>query len=630
MIVPCSAGTCHRAAPRGSTCIGSALELLLHRHRHEVHAQLSTIAAIRLLSPCRARSALPLRGAPQAAARSPPSASSPRRHASRRTGSRTAAPTASSATARSSRSTTATSSKLGPGLVVRNRHDAWPAGHADRRRRHACTRPASGASSTRSTRRPARNSGRTTRRCRASGDATPAATQSIAAWRSGRTRSTSRRSTAGCFRSMRAPASKRWEVNTIDRTKPYTITGAPRVVKGKVLIGNGGGEYGVRGYFSAYDADTGKLAWRFYTVPGNPKDGFENPELEAAAKTWNGEWWVGGGGGTVWDSMAYDPELDTLYVGTGNGSPWARVDPLAGRRRQPVPVVDPGAEPGHGHASSGTTRSRRATTGTTPPRSTSSSRTSCSTAKPRKVLMQAPKNGFFYVLDRVTGRAAVRGQVHPGDVGQPRRHEDRDGRSRRRGRLEQGNASSSCRRRSAVTTGTRWRSIRRPGSSTSRRCSRWASIRPRPSIQEDRQVHAPRHVLESRHRLEQLHRYGLRDPDSRSAGNLPPDRGYLKAWDPVAEEDRLGDRAPGVLERRPAHAPAATCSSRARATAASSPTAADHRQGAVGRADDDRHHRAAGHLPGRRRAVRGGHGRLRRRGRASPAAIRAPWRRAST
>ena len=114
------------------------------------------------------------------------------------------------------------------------------------------------------------------------------------------------------------------EVNTINRLKPYTITGAPRVVKDKVLIGNGGAEYGVRGYFSAYDAATGTLVWRFYTVPGNPKDVFENPELEAAAKTWNGEWWVGGGGGTVWDSMAFDPQLDTLYVGTGNGSPWSR------------------------------------------------------------------------------------------------------------------------------------------------------------------------------------------------------------------------------------------------------------------------------------------------------------------
>ena len=79
-----------------------------------------------------------------------------------------------------------------------------------------------------------------------------------------------------------------WDVNTIDRSKPYTITGAPRVVKGHVLIGNCGAELGVRGYVSAYDANTGKLDWRFYTVPGNPKDGFENPVLEKAAQTWHG------------------------------------------------------------------------------------------------------------------------------------------------------------------------------------------------------------------------------------------------------------------------------------------------------------------------------------------------------
>src|SRR5690606_8635052 len=83
-----------------------------------------------------------------------------------------------------------------------------------------------------------------------------------------------------------------WDVVTVDQTKPYTITGAPRVVKGKVLIGNGGAEFGVRGYVSAYDADTGEMAWRFYTVPGNPADGFETPILEEAAKTWSGEWWT--------------------------------------------------------------------------------------------------------------------------------------------------------------------------------------------------------------------------------------------------------------------------------------------------------------------------------------------------
>ena len=117
---------------------------------------------------------------------------------------------------------------------------------------------------------------------------------------------------------------KVWEVNTIDREKPYTITGAPRVVKGKVVIGNGGAEYGVRGYITAYDAETGEQAWRFYTVPGDPSQPFEHPELEAAARTWTGRWWEAGGGGTAWDSMAYDPELDLLYVGTGNGSPWPR------------------------------------------------------------------------------------------------------------------------------------------------------------------------------------------------------------------------------------------------------------------------------------------------------------------
>jgi quinohemoprotein ethanol dehydrogenase len=195
---------------------------------------------------------------------------------------------------------------------------------------------------------------------------------------------------------------KRWEINTIDRTKPYTITGAPRVVKGKVLIGNGGAEYGVRGYLSAYDAATGTLAWRFYTVPGDPKKGFENPELEAAAKTWHGEWWAGGGGGTVWDSMAYDPELDTLYVGTGNGSPWARdirspgggdnlylssilaMNPDTGRLKWHYQVT-----PADNWDYTSTQHIILADL--------------VLEGKTRKVLMQAPKNGFFYVLDRVTG-----------------------------------------------------------------------------------------------------------------------------------------------------------------------------------------------------------------------------------
>jgi PQQ-dependent dehydrogenase (methanol/ethanol family) len=105
-----------------------------------------------------------------------------------------------------------------------------------------------------------------------------------------------------------------WDVSTIDKTKPYTITGAPRIINDKVIIGNGGAEYGVRGYVTAYDTATGEQAWRFYTVPGNPDKPFESPAMEDAAKTWTGRWWTMGGGGTVWDSMAFDSELNYLYL----------------------------------------------------------------------------------------------------------------------------------------------------------------------------------------------------------------------------------------------------------------------------------------------------------------------------
>jgi quinohemoprotein ethanol dehydrogenase len=113
-----------------------------------------------------------------------------------------------------------------------------------------------------------------------------------------------------------------WSVQTTPPNTDYTITGAPRIVKGKVLIGQGGAEYGVRGFLGAYDAQTGKLAWKFYVVPGDPSKPFEDPALAVAAKTWNGQWWKYGGGGTPWDGIAYDPELNLVYVGTGNGSPW--------------------------------------------------------------------------------------------------------------------------------------------------------------------------------------------------------------------------------------------------------------------------------------------------------------------
>ncbi|EQB30720.1 PQQ-dependent dehydrogenase, methanol/ethanol family [Sphingobium ummariense] len=194
-----------------------------------------------------------------------------------------------------------------------------------------------------------------------------------------------------------------WSTLTIDPAKPYTITGAPRVVKGKVIIGNGGAEYGVRGYVSAYDADTGKLAWRFYTVPGDPSKPFEMPILARAARTWAGTWWKMGGGGTVWDSMAYDPTLDLLYIGTGNGSPWNRRIRSAGKGDNlflsSIIALRPetGAYVWHYQVTPGDEWDFTATQPIMLADLTFD-------GKPRKVLMQAPKNGFFYVLDRATGK----------------------------------------------------------------------------------------------------------------------------------------------------------------------------------------------------------------------------------
>ncbi|MFN0120744.1 MAG: PQQ-dependent dehydrogenase, methanol/ethanol family [Blastocatellia bacterium] len=200
-----------------------------------------------------------------------------------------------------------------------------------------------------------------------------------------------------------------WDIQTTDRSQPYTITAAPRVVKGKVLIGNGGAEYGVRGYFSAYDAMSGKLAWRFYTVPGDPAKPFEHPELAAAARTWNGEWWKMGGGGTAWDSIAYDPELDLLYVGTGNGSPWNQHvrSPGGGDNLYLSSIL--ALRPGtgklvwHYQTTPGDTWDFTATQHLILTDLNVNGQT-------RKVLMQAPKNGFFYVLDRRTGELISAGK----------------------------------------------------------------------------------------------------------------------------------------------------------------------------------------------------------------------------
>lgn len=193
-----------------------------------------------------------------------------------------------------------------------------------------------------------------------------------------------------------------WRVNTIDREQPYTITGAPRVIKGKVIIGNGGAEFGVRGYVSAFDAETGEQAWRFYTVPGNPADGFENEAMARAAETWTGEWWKFGGGGTVWDSMAYDPDADLLYIGVGNGSPWNRNirSPEGGDNLFVSSIValrpDTGDYVWHYQTTPGESWDYTAT-------QTIILADIDFAGETRKVLMQAPKNGFFYTLDRLTG-----------------------------------------------------------------------------------------------------------------------------------------------------------------------------------------------------------------------------------
>jgi quinohemoprotein ethanol dehydrogenase len=197
-----------------------------------------------------------------------------------------------------------------------------------------------------------------------------------------------------------------WEKDTIvSKEHSYTITGAPRVFKGKVIIGNGGAEYGVRGYVTAYDAETGDQAWRWFTVPGDPSKPFEDESMAAAAKTWDpaGKYCVNGGGGTAWDTITFDPDLNMVYIGTGNGSPWNRDlrSPSGGDNLYLASLVALNADTGKYIWHYQQTPGDHWDYTSTQPMILADLTID---GAPRKVILHAPKNGFFFVVDRTNGK----------------------------------------------------------------------------------------------------------------------------------------------------------------------------------------------------------------------------------
>ena len=194
-----------------------------------------------------------------------------------------------------------------------------------------------------------------------------------------------------------------WESRVAYPQDHYTITMAPRIAKGKVIIGVSGGDRPTRGFFDAYDALTGRRAWRFYTVPGDPSKRFENPALKKAAATWDTDWWTRGGGGAVWDGMAYDPEAELVYVGTGNAEPWT-FHLRSSKDKDNLYVasilavhVDTGELKWHYQVVPGDNWDFDSVQHLVLADLVIDGRT-------RKVIMQANKNAFFYVIDRLTGQ----------------------------------------------------------------------------------------------------------------------------------------------------------------------------------------------------------------------------------
>lgn len=202
-----------------------------------------------------------------------------------------------------------------------------------------------------------------------------------------------------------------WSTDTTEPGDGRFITGAPRIFNGRIIIGHGGADTSnVRGYVTTYDAETGKQLWRFYTAPGNPADGFENEAMEMAAKTWSGEWWKFGGGANAWNAFAYDPETDTIFVGTGNGAPWNYRIRSQGKGDNlficSILAIDgkTGQYKWHYQVNPAETWDYNAAMDMHLADVTVD-------GKVHKALVQAPKNGFLYVIDRTNGKLLAANQI---------------------------------------------------------------------------------------------------------------------------------------------------------------------------------------------------------------------------
>jgi quinohemoprotein ethanol dehydrogenase len=208
-----------------------------------------------------------------------------------------------------------------------------------------------------------------------------------------------------------------WVVQTTTPGDGRYITGAPRVFAGKVIIGNGGSDFKPnRGYVTTYDARSGRFLWRFFIVPGDPIKGVENDAMRLAAKTWKGEWWKLGGGGAAWNAITYDPRFNRIYIGTGNGYPWNQEirSPGGGDNLFLSSIVALDADTGkyawHYQTTPGDTWDYDASMDMELAMLPVN-------GKQTPVLMQAPKNGFFYVIQPVQWKAHFGRSVHARDVG---------------------------------------------------------------------------------------------------------------------------------------------------------------------------------------------------------------------